>query len=77
MDKIIKSLINAPFLFLIFLYQKLLSPILGPKCRFTPTCSQYTAEALKKYGPFKGIWISSIRILKCHPWGGKGYDPVP
>ena len=73
----IKKIINAPLLFLIFLYQNLISPILGPKCRFTPTCSQYSAEALKKHGPIKGVWISLSRIFKCHPWGGKGYDPVP
>tara|TARA_B100000780_G_scaffold99132_1_gene69214 strand:- start:7154 stop:7384 length:231 start_codon:yes stop_codon:yes gene_type:complete len=73
----IKKIVSAPFLFLIFLYQKLISPLLGPTCRYTPTCSQYTKEAIKKYGPLKGIWISLNRILKCNPWGGKGYDPVP
>ena len=73
----IKKIINAPLLFLIFLYQNLISPLLGPKCRFTPTWSQYSAEALKKHGPIKGVWISLSRIFKCHPWGGKGYDPVP
>ena len=75
--KLIKTLFNAPFLFIIFLYQNLISPILGPKCRFNPTCSEYAVIALKKYGPFKGIWLSTIRIFKCHPWGGKGHDPVP
>jgi len=75
--KRLKNIFNAPLLLLIFLYQNLISPILGPKCRFTPTCSQYSAEALKKHGPIKGIRISLIRILKCHPWGGKGFDPVP
>ena len=73
----IKKIVSAPFLFLIFLYQKLISPLLGPTCRYTPTCSQYTKEAIKKYGPLKGIRISLNRILKCNPWGGKGYDPVP
>ena len=73
----IKKIVSAPFLFLIFLYQKLISPLLGPTCRYTPTCSQYSKEAIKKYGPIKGIWISLNRILKCNPWGGKGYDPVP
>ena len=73
----IKKIVSAPFLFLIFLYQKLISPLLRPTCRYTPTCSQYTKEAIKKYGPLKGIWISLNRILKCNPWGGKGYDPVP
>jgi len=75
--KRIKTIINTPFLLLIFMYQKLISPYLGPKCRFTPTCSQYSVESIKKYGPIKGNYISLIRILKCHPWGGSGYDPVP
>jgi hypothetical protein len=75
--KNLKNIFNAPLLLLIFLYQNLISPILGPRCRFTPTCSQYSAEALKKHGPIRGIWISLTRILKCHPWGGKGFDPVP
>ena len=58
-------------------YQIIISPLLGPSCRFTPTCSQYAVEAIQKYGPFKGSWLSFKRILKCHPWGGSGYDPVP
>ncbi|MBL31094.1 MAG: membrane protein insertion efficiency factor YidD [Flavobacteriaceae bacterium] len=75
--KWIKYITNAPFLFLIGLYQKLISPILGPKCRFTPTCSAYSVESIKKYGIFKGVWLSANRIIKCHPWGSSGYDPVP
>jgi hypothetical protein len=75
--KILKKIFNTPLLLLIYLYQNLLSPILGPKCRYYPTCSQYAKEALKKFGPFKGLFISLIRISKCHPWGGKGYDPIP
>ena len=58
-------------------YQIIISPLLGPSCRFTPTCSQYAVEAIQKYGPFKGSWLSFKRIIKCHPWGGSGYDPVP
>ena len=58
-------------------YQIIISPLLGPSCRFTPTCSQYAVEAIQKYGPFKGSWLSFKRILKCNPWGGSGYDPVP
>ena len=57
--------------------QTIISPLLGPSWRFTPTCSQYAVEAIQKYGPFKGSWLSFKRILKCHPWGGSGYDPVP
>ncbi|WP_439183113.1 membrane protein insertion efficiency factor YidD [Carboxylicivirga taeanensis] len=59
------------------LYQWIISPVLGASCRYTPTCSQYTIEALKKHGPFKGLFLSIKRILSCHPWGGHGHDPVP
>ena len=58
-------------------YQIAISPLLGPSCRFTPTCSQYMVEAVLKYGIFKGGWLGIKRILRCHPWGGSGYDPVP
>lgn len=75
--KIIKQILSAPFIFLIKIYQWVISPILGPKCRYTPTCSHYAVDALKKYGPIKGIWLAVKRIAKCHPWGGSGYDPVP
>jgi putative membrane protein insertion efficiency factor len=59
------------------LYQMLISPILGPNCRYHPTCSQYSIEAINKYGPFKGTWLAIKRISSCHPWGGSGHDPVP
>lgn len=59
------------------LYQVLLSPLLPNACRFTPTCSQYTIEALKKHGFFKGLWLGIKRISRCRPGGGSGYDPVP
>lgn len=71
-----RSVINAPFIALIKLYQYLLSPLLPNACRYTPTCSQYSIEAIKKYGPLKGIWLGMKRISRCHPWGGSGYDPV-
>jgi putative membrane protein insertion efficiency factor len=68
----------APFVFLIRFYQVCLSPLKGgPSCRFTPTCSQYALEAFRKHGPFKGFYLAVRRILRCHPWGGHGYDPVP
>lgn len=70
-------ILSLPFIALIKLYQWVISPALGPKCRYTPTCSQYAIEALKKYGPFKGGWLSLRRIARCHPWGGHGVDPVP
>ena len=71
------KILSYPFILLIKIYQKIVSPIIGPKCRFTPTCSNYAAEALKKHGVFKGSWLAAKRIAKCHPWGGSGYDPVP
>ena len=58
-------------------YRKVISPMTPPSCRFTPTCSQYALEAIRKYGPFKGLWLAIKRISRCHPWGGSGYDPVP
>jgi putative membrane protein insertion efficiency factor len=71
------KILAYPFIALIRVYQKLISPLLGPQCRFTPTCSQYGLEALKKYGLFKGSWLAIRRIMRCHPWGGHGHDPVP
>lgn len=59
------------------IYQRFISPLTPPSCRFTPTCSQYAIEALRKYGPLKGLWLAVKRLLRCHPWGGSGYDSVP
>ena len=75
--KQVKYLLSLPFIILIKIYQWIISPLLGPKCRFTPTCSQYGIESFKKYGPVKGLWLTVKRLSKCHPWGGHGYDPVP
>ncbi|MBP5515020.1 MAG: membrane protein insertion efficiency factor YidD [Bacteroidaceae bacterium] len=58
-------------------YQRFISPLTPPSCRFTPTCSQYAIEALRKHGPLRGLYLAIRRILRCHPWGGSGYDPVP
>jgi len=58
-------------------YQKFISPLLGPHCRYSPTCSQYAYEAISKYGFFKGGYLAVKRILRCHPWHEGGYDPVP
>ena len=49
----------------------------APTCKYYPTCSQYAIEAIQKYGPFKGSWLTIKRLLRCNPWGGSGYDPVP
>lgn len=75
--RLISGLIAHFFLLLIKIYQVLLSPMLPASCRFTPTCSQYGIEAIKKHGPFKGLWLTLKRISKCHPWGSHGHDPVP
>ncbi|MBN8837595.1 MAG: membrane protein insertion efficiency factor YidD [Sphingobacteriia bacterium] len=75
--KFLQQIISYPFILLIKFYQYVLSPALGPKCRYMPTCSQYSLEAIKKYGILKGGWLSVKRIAKCHPWGGHGHDPVP
>ncbi|HTJ13419.1 MAG TPA: membrane protein insertion efficiency factor YidD [Dinghuibacter sp.] len=75
--KTLKYILSLPFILLIKLYQWAISPVIGPKCRYTPSCSAYALEAFKKYGPLKGGWLAIRRISRCHPWGGHGYDPVP
>ncbi|MFD1245303.1 membrane protein insertion efficiency factor YidD [Paralysiella testudinis] len=64
-------------LLLVRFYQYAISPMLPPRCRYTPTCSQYAVEALQKHGALKGGWLAAKRIGRCHPWGGSGHDPVP
>jgi putative membrane protein insertion efficiency factor len=76
-SQFVKRILILPFLVLIKLYQWVLSPWVGPKCRYTPTCSHYAVEALQKHGLLKGLWLSIKRISRCHPWGSSGYDPVP
>ena len=73
MGKVLSKL----FILIIRFYQLSISPMLGQNCRYDPTCSQYSIEALKKYGAFKGGWLGIKRIGSCHPWGGHGHDPVP
>ncbi|WP_339626781.1 membrane protein insertion efficiency factor YidD [uncultured Winogradskyella sp.] len=72
-----KKLLTYPFLFLIKIYQTVISPFTPATCRFQPTCSNYTKEALEIHGFFKGGLLALKRIFSCHPWGGKGFDPVP
>lgn len=75
--KIIREALSAFIIAVIKLYQWIISPLIGPKCRYTPTCSQYGIQALQKHGLAKGIWLTIKRVGRCHPWGGHGYDPVP
>lgn len=58
-------------------YQYMISPWLGPSCRYWPTCSSYCIEAIQKHGAFRGCYLGLRRLLRCHPWGGSGHDPVP
>lgn len=69
--------LSSIFIFLIKIYQKCISPFAPGCCRFIPTCSNYAMSAIKKHGAVKGLWLSCLRIGKCHPLGGKGYDPIP
>jgi putative membrane protein insertion efficiency factor len=71
-----KKIIQAPFILLIRTYKYTLSPLLPNACRYTPTCSTYAEEAIRKYGVIKGTWLGIKRLSHCHPWGGSGYDPL-
>ena len=73
----IKRLLILPFLLLIYGYRFLISPLLGVNCRFAPSCSAYAIEAFERYGALRGGALTVKRILRCHPWGGSGFDPVP
>lgn len=72
-----KKLLILPLILLIKNYQIFISPFLPGVCRYRPTCSQYMIEALRTHGLVKGLYLGIKRILRCHPWGGSGYDPVP
>lgn len=71
------SVLGATLRALIGLYQLFVSPLLLPSCRFEPSCSHYAQEAIAAHGPFQGLVLTVKRLLRCHPWGGSGYDPVP
>ncbi|MBR2352290.1 MAG: membrane protein insertion efficiency factor YidD [Alistipes sp.] len=75
--KVCRRIVAWPLILLVRFYQRCISPLTPPSCRYTPTCSQYAIEALRKYGAIKGSWLTLKRISRCHPWGGSGYDPVP
>ncbi|RUA10473.1 MAG: membrane protein insertion efficiency factor YidD [Flavobacteriia bacterium] len=72
-----RKILTFPFIVLVRFYQVAISPYTPSSCRYTPTCSHYTVEALQKHGLFRGGWLSVKRIASCNPWGGSGYDPVP
>jgi len=69
--------VNLPFIALLYLYRVLLGPLMGGKCRFIPTCSRYALDAYRARNPLTATFLTARRLLRCHPWGGDGYDPVP
>lgn len=73
LERIVERAMEVPVIF----YRHAISPMLPASCRFTPTCSEYALEALRIHGPLRGSWLTLHRLLRCHPWGGSGYDPVP
>ena len=75
--KFIRNIINWIFIIPVKIYQWIISPIFPQTCRFDPTCSNYMIEAIKVWGPIRGMYLGFRRIGKCHPWGGQGHDPVP
>lgn len=75
--KMILKVLGSLLLLPVYFYKYAISPLTPASCRHVPTCSQYAVEAVKIHGPFKGFWLATKRISKCHPWGTHGYDPVP
>ena len=73
MTEVVRALLIAP----IRIYQWTISPLLGANCRYAPSCSAYAEEAIATHGAVRGAWLALRRMLRCHPWGGSGYDPVP
>jgi putative membrane protein insertion efficiency factor len=74
--KFLNKYAGLTLIFLVRTYQVAISPLLGPCCRFYPTCSEYTVLAIRRYGPLKGMWYGIKRITRCHPWNSGGYDPL-
>lgn len=73
----LRAIIAKLLIGLIKIYKYSISPLIGPACRYAPTCSEYGIQAITKYGPFKGGWLTLKRLVSCNPWGGHGHDPVP
>jgi putative membrane protein insertion efficiency factor len=72
-----RVILSAPFIALVYAYRVTLSPLMGGQCRFHPTCSQYALDAYREHGPFRGTYLTIRRVIRCQPFGGKGFDPVP
>ncbi|MEE4349383.1 MAG: membrane protein insertion efficiency factor YidD [Pacificimonas sp.] len=68
---------KRPLIFMVRIWQRIFSPLVGPTCRFQPTCSHYAIEAIERHGAVRGGWLAARRLLRCHPLGPSGYDPVP
>jgi uncharacterized protein len=77
MLQVVRKMVSYLLISLVRFYQYAISPFTMASCRFTPTCSTYSIEAIKKHGPVKGLWLTVRRIVRCNPWGGHGHDPVP
>lgn len=77
MPNAISRALAKPLILVVRFYRVAISPWLGTRCRYQPTCSSYAIEALQVHGALKGSWLAARRIGRCHPWGGSGYDPVP
>jgi len=73
----LKKIPSTILIGLVYIYQYVISPVIGPRCRFYPTCSTYMIEAIKAHGPIKGTWLGLKRLGRCHPYNDGGYDPVP
>ena len=73
----VRTLFMRLLLLPVYFYKVAISPLTPPSCRYTPSCSTYAVEAIRKHGPLRGLYLAVRRILRCHPWGGSGYDPVP
>ncbi len=73
----VSKVLAWPFILLVRTYQVVISPLLGNRCRFDPTCSAYALQALRQHGVLRGGGLTLRRLARCHPWGGRGYDPVP